>query len=99
MKILSRIDQLIEHIIKVSEQKQLCMRLRLFQTILYQLFVDLVRIYQSYYMIITYLLSLFDQMSANNAKRTFIIYNNFIRINKEIRNVATWVMSELKFNL
>ena len=46
---------------------------------------------------VTYLLSLFNDMDSTEAKRTFIIYNNFIKINKEIRMLASWVTAELKF--
>jgi len=38
-------------------------------------------------------------MSGCNAKKTYLIYTNFIRINKEIREVASWVASELKFDI
>jgi len=50
-------------------------------------------------LIITWLLSSFSQMSGCNAKKTYLIYTNFIRINKEIREVASWVASELKFDI
>ena len=46
---------------------------------------------------VTYLLTLFDDMDSTESKRTFIIYNNFIKINKEIRTLASWVTAELKF--
>ena len=41
----------------------------------------------------------FESMSAVNAKRTFIIYSNFVQINKHLRSLLVWVRADLKFEL
>ena len=38
-------------------------------------------------------------MHLRDAKRAFIIYNNFVRINKEVRSMANWIMTDLKYHL
>ena len=94
--IFSRIDGLIENILKVFEQKAYCQGYRLFHSVIYLLFVDLLKIYQSYYVLISVMLNKFAEMSTKDAKRAFIIYMNFIKINKEIRVMALSIMHEFK---
>jgi len=38
-------------------------------------------------------------MHLRDAKRAFIIYNNFVNINKELRSIASWITKDLKYNL
>ena len=45
------------------------------------MFVDLLQIYESYYLLITVMLEKFGEMTLKDAKRAFIIYLNFIKIN------------------
>ncbi len=63
------------------------------------MFVDLLQIYQSYYLLITVMLEKFDEMKLSDAKRAFIIYLNFIKINKEIRKMASSVIQEFNIKL
>jgi hypothetical protein len=86
--VLSRIDGLIESILKVFEQKAYCHTYRLFHSIVYLLFVDLLKIYQSYYVLVSIMLDRFEEMNLQDAKRAFIVYLNFVKINKEIRKMA-----------
>jgi hypothetical protein len=44
------------------------------------------------------MLEKFDVMNLKDAKRAFIIYLNFIKINKEIRKMATCILQEFKLN-
>ena len=44
------------------------------------------------------MLEKFDFMQLKDAKRAFIIYLNFIKINKEIRKMATCILQEFKLN-
>lgn len=43
------------------------------------------------------MLSILENMGLKDAKRAFIIYLNFIRVNKEIRKMASCV--SLEFNI
>lgn len=63
------------------------------------LFVDLLKIYQSYYLLVTVMLEKFTEMDLKDAKRAFLIYLNFIKINKEIRKMASTVISEFNIKL
>lgn len=84
---------------KVFEQKQYCQTQRILQSVIYLVFVDLLQIYQSYYLLITVMLEKFEEMSLKDAKRAFIIYLNFIKINKEIRKMASSIVSEFNIKI
>lgn len=43
------------------------------------------------------MLEKFDDMCIKDAKRAFIIYMNFVKINKEIRKMASCIL--LEFNI
>lgn len=45
------------------------------------------------------MLEKFDAMSLKDAKRAFIIYLNFIKINKEIRKMAMSIISEFNIKI
>lgn len=45
------------------------------------------------------MLEKFDEMSLKDAKRAFIIYLNFIKINKEIRKMASSIISEFNIRM
>lgn len=97
--IFSRIDGLIESILKVFEQKQYCQSIRVLQSVIYLVFVDLLQIYQSYYLLVTVMLEKFGEMKLSDAKRAFIIYLNFVKINKEIRKMASSVIQEFNIKI
>ena len=45
------------------------------------------------------MLEKFDEMSLIDAKRAFIIYLNFIKINKEIRKMASSIIQEFNIKI
>jgi len=45
------------------------------------------------------MLEKFEEMSEKDAKRAFIIYMNFIKVNKEIRKMATCILQEFNIQL
>jgi hypothetical protein len=45
------------------------------------------------------MLEKFDDMNIKDAKRAFIIYLNFVRVNKEIRKMATCILQEFSIDL
>lgn len=84
---------------KVFEQKQYCQTIRILQSVTYLVFVDLLQIYQSYYLLITVMLEKFNEMKLSDAKRAFIIYLNFVKINKEIRKMASSIIQEFNIKI
>lgn len=97
--ILYRIDGLIECILKIFELKELSKKNRLLYHIFYQLFIDLLKIYQSYYLLVTVLLEKFNHISIIESKRTIIIYLNFVKINVEVRKIATSMIKKFNINI
>lgn len=45
------------------------------------------------------MLEKFTEMNLKDSKRAFIIYLNFMRINKEIRKMATCIISEFNISM
>jgi hypothetical protein len=45
------------------------------------------------------MLERFDEMQIKDAKRAFIIYLNFMKVNKEIRKMANCILQEFNINL
>jgi hypothetical protein len=97
--VLFRIDGLIEGILKIFDLKALSEKNRLLYHVFYQLFVDLLKIYQSYYLLVTVLLEKFSNISIIECKRTIIIYMNFIKINVEVRKIATSLIKKFKIKI
>ena len=58
-----------------------------------------IQIYQSYYLLISVMLEKFDEMTLKDAKRAFIIYLNFMKINKEIRKMASSIIQEFNIKI
>ncbi len=73
--------------------------MRILQSVIYLVFVDLLQIYQSYYLLISVMLEKFDGMTLKDAKRAFIIYLNFMKINKEIRKMASSIIQEFNIKI
>ena len=91
--ILQKIDHLIEMMFKMFEERNFCKKYRIFQNIIFLLFIDFGKIYQSYYILITTMLDHIVTMDVNDCKRTYCAYSNFVRINNEIRQMAACVIS------
>ena len=51
-KILSMIDQLIENIFKLFEERNFCVKYRIFSQCIFLTFIDLGKIYQAYYLLV-----------------------------------------------
>ena len=67
------------------QQRNFCKKYRIFQNIIFLVFIDLGKIYQSYYLLITTMLGKIETMDVINCKRSYLAYSNFVRINKEVR--------------
>lgn len=61
--------------------------------------MDLLKIYQSYYLLVTVMLEKFEEMDLKDSKRAFIIYLNFIKVNREIRKMAAVIVQEFNIKL
>jgi hypothetical protein len=90
--IFNKIDLLIEQILKIFQEKIFCKKYRIFQNMIFLLFIDLGKIYQSYYLLITTMLGYIDEMDVIDCKRSYLAYSNFVRIHKEVRQMAACVI-------
>lgn len=57
------------------------------------MFIDLGKIYQSYYILMSTLLEYVNDMDLLDCKRAFLAYSNFVRINKQVRQMASCIIS------
>lgn len=84
---------------RVFERKTYCDRFRLLNNMLYLLFMDLIRIYHDYYLLITVTQDKFSKMDVQDQKRTFIIYLNFTKINTEVKQLTPVMMKDFNSNM
>ena len=75
------------------EERNFCQKYRIFQNIIFLVFIDLGKIYQSYYLLITTMLGWIADMEVQDCKRSYLAYTNFVRINKEVRQMAACVIN------
>ena len=61
--------------------------------------MDLLKIYQSYYVLVTVLLESFTDMKIIDKKRSYIIFNNFIHINSETKRISDTIIASQKVGL
>lgn len=78
---------------RLFEERNFCKKYRIFENITFLTFVDLGKIYQSYYLLVTTMLGKIHEMSLQDCKRCYLAYTNFVRINKEVRAMAACVLS------
>ena len=50
------------------------------------------KIYQSYYVLTTVVLETFFLLEKSDQKKAFLVYANFLRVNKEIRRMASQIV-------
>ena len=84
---------------KIFERKTYCGQYRLLNNMLYLLFLDMIRIYHDYYLLLTITQQKFGKMNVRDQKRTFIIHSNFLTINKEIKKITPRMMKDFNSNL
>lgn len=92
-------DALITEIFTIFEHQNFCKRTRLFSNIVYLLFQDLLQIYKVFYMLITEILERFSELSIDQAKKSFIAYQNFVNLTDIMKGKADFIMKEFGFTM
>ena len=52
-----------------------------------------------FYILVTEILERFNSMSADQAKKSFIVYQNFVSLTNVMKNKADAIMMEFEFNV
>lgn len=92
-------DALITQIFSIFEHQTFCKRTRLFSNVIYLLFTDLLQIYKVFYVLVTEILERFTEMSVDQAKKGFIVYQNFVNLTNVMRGKADKIVLEFGFTV
>lgn len=90
---------MLTEIFAVFEHQSFCKRTRLFSNVIYLLFLDLLQIYKVFYILVTEILERFNSMTADQAKKAFVVYQNFVSLTNVMKNKADAIMVEFEFNV
>ncbi len=61
--------------------------------------MDLLQIYKVFYILVTEILERFNSMTADQAKKSFVVYQNFVSLTNVMKNKADQIMIEFDFNV
>lgn len=62
-------------------------------------FNDLIKLYKVYYVLVTEILDRFSYMNHEEAKKSFVMYQNFINFTQTMKTKAKKIQREFHFNL
>lgn len=62
------------------------------------LFLDLIQIYRVFYVLITEVLERFTELPIEQAKKAFIVYQNFVNFTQTMKQKTHLIMKEFGFN-
>ena len=66
---------------------------------IYLLFIDLLHIYKVFYVLVTEILERFGLMPVDQAKKSFVVYQNFVSLTGVMKNKAEKILQEFEFNV
>ena len=92
-------DALIQQIFQIFEHQNFCKRTRLFSNVIFMLFQDLIQIYKVFYILVAEILERFAELTVDNAKRAFVVYQNFVNLTTVMKAKADIIMSEFDFSI
>ena len=81
-------DKFITLIFQVFENKDVCRKSRLYQNFIYMLFLDLIKIYNVFYIMVTEILDRFKRMSHKDMERSYQIYKAFLGFTENVKKEA-----------
>ena len=86
--VYEQFDKFVNQILAIFENKEFCLRTRLFQNFVYMLFLDLIKIYNIFYIMVTEILDRFKNMTFQDMEKSFKIYRNFIKFTDDVKKEA-----------
>jgi hypothetical protein len=84
-------DSLISQILQMFENNDFCRKYRLHQNFIYMLFLDLVKIYNVFYILTMETLDRYRKMSAEEMQKSLILYQNFCNFTESLRKQANTI--------
>jgi hypothetical protein len=65
--------------------------------VVYLLFQDLIQIYKVFYVLVTEILERFSDLPLEQAKKCFVVYQNFVNLTKIMQSKAEFIMKAFEF--
>ena len=81
-------DKFITIIFQVFENKEICRKSRLYQNFIYMMFLDLIKIYNVFYIMVTEILDRFKRMNMRDMERAYEIYKAFLGFTENVKREA-----------
>ena len=81
-------DKFITIIFQIFENKDSCRKSRLYQNFIYMLFLDLIKIYNVFYIMVTEILDRFKRMKHKEMERSYEIYKAFLGFTENVKKEA-----------
>lgn len=75
--VYEKFDKMISQIIQMFENNDYCRKTRLHQNFVYMIFLDMVRIYNVFYVMTMETLDRYKKMSASEMNKALVLYKNF----------------------
>lgn len=63
------------------------------------MFVDLIQLYKVFYVLVTEILERFSGLSVDQAKKAFVVYQNFCKLTQIMKTKADVIMTEFEFHV
>ena len=89
--VYEQFDKFITFIMNMFENREFCKKTRLFQNFVYMLFLDLIKIYNVFYIMTTEILDRFKRMSHKEMEKAFAMYKNFINFTTSVKKEANTI--------
>ena len=84
-------DSMITQIIQMFENNDFCRKYRLHQNFIYMIFLDLVKIYNVFYIMTMETLDRYKRMSASEMNKALILYKNFCNFTDTLKKEANTI--------
>lgn len=89
--IYEQFQKFIKAINNIFENKEFCRQSRLFQNLIYMLFLDLIKVYNIFYIMITEILDRFKKMPIKDMEKALQMYKEFIRFTDDVKREANTI--------
>jgi len=90
-------EALVSQIFSQFIHANFCRQTRLFSNYIFMLFKDLIKVYKVYYVHITEILERFSGLSNDEAKKAFVMYQNFVNLTEGIKTKANKLIYTFNF--
>lgn len=84
-------DAMISQIIQMFENNDFCRKFRIHQNFIYMIFLDLVKIYNVFYILTMETLDRYKKMSVSEMNKALVLYKNFCNFTETLKKEANTI--------